>query len=69
MTVDKVASDVAYATSGLVALTGLTLQDWFGLVGLMLAGCTFGINWYYKHRADRRAERESLHRMVQADDE
>ncbi len=64
---DKIASDAAYTTSGFLAVTGLTLQDWFGLVGLLLAAGTFAINWYYKHRADQRAERESSHRMAQAD--
>tara|TARA_R110002167_G_scaffold188319_1_gene389844 strand:- start:23783 stop:23983 length:201 start_codon:yes stop_codon:yes gene_type:complete len=57
MTVDKLASDAAYTASGVVALTGLSMQEWFGLVGLALAAATFVVNWYYKARADARAER------------
>ncbi len=57
------ASDATYAVSGLVALSGLTLQEWFGLGGLALAGGTFAVNWYYKSRADARAEAEHKMRM------
>lgn len=55
------ASDATYAVSGLVAVSGFTLQEWFGLGGLALALGTFAVNWYYKSRADARAEAE--HRM------
>jgi hypothetical protein len=55
---ERAASVAAYGTSGAVAVTGFSMNELFGLIGVALAAATFAVNWYYKERADRRAERE-----------
>ena len=47
---ERAASVAAYGTSGAVAVTGLTMQHLFGLIGVALAAATFAINWYYRQR-------------------
>lgn len=48
--------NVTTPASYLVALMGfLSSVDWERLIYILLAIATFAINWYYKHRADKRA--------------
>jgi hypothetical protein len=46
---ERAASVAAYGTSGSVAVTGWTMQEWFGLVGATCVVLTFLVNAYYKH--------------------
>lgn len=47
---ERAASLAAYGTSGGVAVTGWTMQEWFGLIGVCCAVLTFAVNAYYKHK-------------------
>lgn len=72
---ERAASVAAYGTSGAVAVTGFTMQELFGLIGVALAAATFAINWYYKHRHLDLAEREQARKewraaaMIRRDDD
>lgn len=55
---ERVATVLAYLTSSAVAVSGFTMQEAFGFVGVALAGATFVVNWYYKQRHLELAERE-----------
>ena len=55
---ERIATVAAYLTSGAVAVSGFTMQEAFGFVGVALAGATFVVNWYYKQRHLEIAERE-----------
>lgn len=63
---ERTASIAAYGTSGAVAVTGFTMQEVFGLVGVALAAATFIVNWYYKQRHLDLAERDQMRREWQA---
>lgn len=63
---ERAASVAAYGTSGAVAVTGFTMQELFGLIGVALAAATFAINWYYKQRHLDLAEREQARKDWQA---
>ena len=63
---ERAASVAAYGTSGAVAVTGYTMQELFGLIGVALAAATFVINWYYKQRHLDLAEREQARKDWQA---
>lgn len=47
---ERAATLSTYATSGSVAVAGLTMQEWFGLVGVGIAILTFFVNSYYKEK-------------------
>ena len=47
---DPRTSIASYSASGSLVIFGMTANDFGVLIGLVLAVCTFGINWYYKHR-------------------
>lgn len=55
---ERAASAAAYGTSGAVAVTGFSMNELFGLIGVALAAATFFVNFYYKHRHLQLAERE-----------
>ena len=61
--VEQSADKVAYAASGGAFLAGMTASDIAAFAGIVIAMLTFFVNWYYKHKADKRAEaRELWHR-------
>ncbi|HIE0649871.1 TPA: HP1 family phage holin [Serratia marcescens] len=48
---DKYSSQISYWVASLLATAGaMTLQDWAGLVGILVAVFTAGVNWYYKRK-------------------
>lgn len=47
---ERATSIAAYGTSGGMAVTGLTLQEWYGLIGLVFMAMTFVINIYYRRK-------------------
>lgn len=55
---ERIATLAAYFTSGAVAVSGFTMQEAFGFIGVALAGATFVVNWYYKQRHLEIAVRE-----------
>ena len=55
---ERIATLAAYFTSGAVAVSGFTMQEAFGFIGVALAAATFVVNWYYKQRHLEIAERE-----------
>lgn len=59
---EQSADKVAYAASGGAFVAGLTASDIAAFAGILIATLTFLINWYYKHKADRRAESRELNR-------
>ena len=50
---ERTASVAAYGTSVGVAYSGWTMQEWFGLIGVVLAILTFLVNLFYKHKTYR----------------
>jgi len=44
------ASTVTYGASAVTVLSGLTINEWGVVAGIMLGAATFVINWWYKHR-------------------
>lgn len=49
------ASAVSYGVNSGVALFGaLTLNEILAIVGVVLAIATFGVNWFYQRRRDKR---------------
>lgn len=47
---ERAASIAAYGASGGVAVTGLTLQEWYGLIGIVFMAMTFVVNIYYRRK-------------------
>ena len=47
---ERATSVAAYGTSGGMAVTGFTLQEWYGLIGLIFMALTFVINVYYRRK-------------------
>lgn len=57
------ASKTTYAGAGM-SITGWLLSNEFAILfGLILGLAGFIVNWYYKHKDDRRKEREHAARM------
>lgn len=50
---ERAASGAAYVASGGVAYMGLSLQEWYGLIGLIFMAGTFAVNFFYRHRTDK----------------
>lgn len=56
--VSKIPAGVSYGTAAVtVVLSGLTINEWLGVVGIFCALGTFAVNVWFHHRADRRSER------------
>jgi len=53
---ERQASSVAYAASTVSVVSGLTINEWGVIGGLLLATLTFVVNWYYRHRTFKLAE-------------
>lgn len=51
---EQLASTVAYATTGSGTVLGLAFNEWVALAGFLLMLLTFGVNTYFKWKADRR---------------
>jgi len=57
---EKHTSVLSYITGGATAGAGaLTLNDWAIVVGIITTVATFGLNWYYKAKDDKRRDRRS----------
>lgn len=54
---ENVTSLISYMSGIGVMLMGLSVQEWFGVIGALTTILTFLVNSYYKNRADKRAER------------
>ena len=57
-TIQKTASDVSYGASAVTVVSGLTVNEWGVVCGLLLATLTFLVNWYYRHKTYELAKRE-----------
>ena len=47
---ERMATLSAYGTSGATVVAGWTMQEWFGLIGLIFMVLTFVINTYYRRK-------------------
>jgi hypothetical protein len=47
---ERIATLSAYGASGGIAVTGWTMQEWYGLIGLIFMVLTFVINTYYRRK-------------------
>ena len=54
---EKALEGASYLAGTILTLTGFTLEEWFGLIGVLTVVATFLVTWYYKDRADRRAQK------------
>lgn len=50
----SVGTKATYTGSGVAVFAGLTSHDMIAVLGLGVAVAGFLLNWYYRHRADRR---------------
>jgi hypothetical protein len=48
--VERMTAFWAYGTSGGIAAAGWTMQEWYGLIGLIFMVLTFVINTYYRRK-------------------
>jgi hypothetical protein len=47
---ERLATFSAHGASGGIAVTGWTMQEWYGLIGLIFMVLTFVINTYYRRK-------------------
>lgn len=47
---ERATSIAAYGTSGTIAAAGFTMQEWYGLIGLIFMAMTFVVNVYYRRK-------------------
>lgn len=47
---ERMATMSAYGTSGATVVAGWSMQEWFGLIGLIFMVLTFIINTYYRRK-------------------
>jgi len=47
-------SEVTYVASAVTVISGLTVNEWGVIIGLVIAVATFAVNWYYKHKTFKR---------------
>ncbi|MEN3753743.1 holin [Mangrovibacter sp. SLW1] len=60
---DKVTTAASYSTAGATFIAGsMSLNEWLAVGGFVLAVLTFGINFYYQRKRDRREETAWRHR-------
>lgn len=58
--IEQTTSNTAYIASGLtVAAGGLSFNEWMMLGGFLIALATFLVNWYYRHKHYKLAERRA----------
>lgn len=51
--VERAATKTAYAASGLTVVSGLTVNEWGVVVGMILGFATFGFNVWFKLKYGR----------------
>lgn len=51
--IEKAATKSAYATSGITIVSGLTVNEWGVLVGMLLGVLTFAFNVWFKMKYGR----------------
>lgn len=59
----RIGDTVTYAGGGTAIVGGLTLTDWGVIVGMIGVIAGLFIQWYFRKRADDRAERELQARL------
>ena len=57
-TIQKTASDISYGASAATVVSGLTVNEWGVVVGLIIGTATFAVNWWYRHKTYELAKRE-----------
>lgn len=64
---DRAATGFSYAGAAVSIFSALTLNEWGVLFGIATAAATLAVNWYYKHREDKRldeAHRAKIDRLI-----
>lgn len=46
--IGKATTPASYATSAMLTIFGLNVNEWLALTGIILGIGTFIVNWYYK---------------------
>ena len=55
---DKLTTPVSYVTSAtMTVLGGLTINEWMAVIGIILGIATFVVNWFYKHKQFKQAQK------------
>lgn len=62
-TVAAIGSKATYTGAGMTLSGWLLSSEFAVLAGLVLGVAGFLVNWYYKHKADKRMQREHEARM------
>ena len=62
-TISTVASKATYTGAGTSVMGWVLSSEFTILIGLMVAIGGFLVNWYYKHKEDRRQQAEHDRRM------
>lgn len=55
---DRLSTGAAYATGAATLIAGLTMNEWAAAAGIVGVLGTLAMNFYFKWRTDRRAQRE-----------
>lgn len=54
---ERIANGSQYGGAGGALIFGLNANEFAAIAGVIIALAGFLVNWYYKHKADRRAEK------------
>lgn len=44
------ATPITYAASVVTVISGLTINEWGVITGIIIGTATFAVNWWYKHK-------------------
>jgi hypothetical protein len=55
---ERVTTAAAYSTSAATLIAGFSMNEWAAAAGIAGVLGTLAMNWYFKYRADRRAQVE-----------
>lgn len=64
VTMAAVGTKATYTGIGVSGLGWFLSSEFFGLAGIMIGLAGLAITWYYKHKANKRHEREHELRML-----
>ena len=45
---------ISYLASLFAVVSGLTVNEWGVIAGIIIGTATFAVNWWYKHKQDMR---------------
>ena len=68
-TIASAASKATYTGAGMTISGWLVSSEFAVLMGVLIGVAGFAVNWYYKHKEDRRQQAEHDRRMREFEEE